>query len=215
MRKEERVRRLLQTLDDLYPDAKCELVYHNNFELLVAVVLSAQTTDQSVNSVTPKLFARYPGPAEMAAADEKELAGYIRRLGLYQSKARNLIALSKKLVSDYEGTVPASRAELLTLPGVGRKTSNVVLSVAFDVPAFAVDTHVERVAKRLKLAKADDSVLDVERKLCRAIPRERWNHTHHQMIFFGRHFCKAAKPSCQQCPLFDICGADIKNKFRS
>ena len=142
----------------------------------------------------------------------KELENDIRKIGLYRNKAKNIIGICQALIRDFNGEVPKTHKELETLPGVGRKTANVVLSVAFEQPALAVDTHVERVSKRLKLAKKDDTVLEVEKKLCKAIPRQRWIKTHHQLIFFGRYFCKATSPMCLECPLFDICSDPIRLK---
>ena len=210
MRKEERVKIILEEINRLFPDAECELNHKNPFDLLIAVVLSAQTTDVSVNKITPALFEKYPTPELLGNADIKDIENLIKRIGLYRNKAKNIKALSMELVRLYNGEVPNNRKSLEALPGVGRKTTNVVLSVAFHQPALAVDTHVERVSKRLKLAKMNDSVLNVEKKLCRAIPRERWNKTHHQFIFFGRYFCKATNPNCQECQLFELCQDSIK-----
>lgn len=215
MRKEERIQIVLNEIDALFPNAHCELIHRNPFELLIAVVLSAQTTDVSVNKITPKLFEKFPTPESLALAEIKEIEEIIKRIGLYRHKAKNIKALSIKLVDEFNGKVPSTKKELESLPGVGRKTANVVVSVAFDQPALAVDTHVERVSKRLKLAKINDSVLDIEKKLCRIIPRNRWNKTHHQLIFFGRYFCKATNPNCEECKLFDLCVDDIKFKKRS
>ncbi|MBQ7953612.1 MAG: endonuclease III, partial [Clostridia bacterium] len=161
---------------------------------------------------TPALFKKYPTAFDLANAKLEEVESLIKRIGLYRNKAKNIIALSKILVANFNGEVPSRRDDLESLPGVGRKTTNVVLSVAFDYPALAVDTHVLRVSKRLKLAKKDDTALDVERKLCRIIPRERWTKSHHQFIFFGRYFCKATSPNCRECPLFDLCQDEIKYK---
>lgn len=212
MKKEERVARVLDAIDTLFPNAECELIHRNAFELLIAVVLSAQTTDKSVNQITPSLFEKYPTPQALAQASIEDLEQALKRIGLYRNKAKNIKRLSEELIDKFGGEVPNTREKLTSLAGVGRKTANVVLSDAFDVPALAVDTHVERVSKRLKLAKKEDSVLDVERKLCRAIPRARWTKTHHQLIFFGRYFCKATSPNCVNCPLFDICVDPIRFK---
>lgn len=212
MRKEERVERVLKVIDDMFPDAKCELKHENPWQLLIAVMMSAQTTDKSVNAITEHLFQKYQSVEDFANADLKELENDIRKIGLYRNKAKNIIGICQALIRDFNGEVPKTHKELETLPGVGRKTANVVLSVAFEQPALAVDTHVERVSKRLKLAKKDDSVLDVEKKLCKAIPKQRWIKTHHQLIFFGRYFCKATSPMCLECPLFDICNDPIRLK---
>ncbi len=212
MRKEERVERVLNVIDEMFPDAKCELKHENPWQLLIAVMMSAQTTDKSVNAITEHLFQKYQSVDDFANADLKELENDIRKIGLYRNKAKNIIGICQALIRDFNGEVPKTHKELETLPGVGRKTANVVLSVAFEQPALAVDTHVERVSKRLKLAKKDDTVLEVEKKLCKAIPRQRWIKTHHQLIFFGRYFCKATSPMCLECPLFDICSDPIRLK---
>ncbi len=212
MRKEERVERVLNVIDEMFPDAKCELKHENPWQLLIAVMMSAQTTDKSVNAITEHLFQKYQSVEDFANADLKELENDIRKIGLYRNKAKNIIGICQALIRDFNGEVPKTHKELETLPGVGRKTANVVLSVAFEQPALAVDTHVERVSKRLKLAKKDDTVLEVEKKLCKAIPRQRWIKTHHQLIFFGRYFCKATSPMCLECPLFDICSDPIRLK---
>ena len=206
---------ILDVLNQMYPDAHVELTHKNHFELLVAVVLSAQTTDVSVNKVTPGLFNRFPTPEAMAIADQKDVEMLIKTIGLYKMKAKNIILLAKQLVEVHQSVVPNSRKSLEALPGVGRKTANVVLSNAFGVPALAVDTHVNRVSKRLKLAKDKDSVVDVEKKLMRKFPRSSWTKLHHQLIFFGRYHCTAKNPQCSNCPLFNVCGYDKKtpNKY--
>ena len=201
----EKTKRVLDYFEELYPDAHCELNHQSVYELLVAVMLSAQTTDKKVNQVTPGLFEKYPTVNDLANASLEELQDQIKVIGLYRNKAKNLKAMAQELVENYHGEVPSTRKELENLPGVGRKTTNVVLSVGFNVPAFAVDTHVERISKRLGFAKKDDSVQDVERKVCRSIERSRWNKAHHQFIFFGRYFCKAQKPNCKECHLYDMC----------
>jgi endonuclease-3 len=201
---------ILDTLDRMYPNAFVELTHKNTFELLVAVVLSAQTTDISVNKVTPKLFELYPTPSDLAKASVSDVEACIKTIGLYKNKAKHIIALSLELIQTYQSEVPSSREALESLPGVGRKTANVVLSNAFNIPALAVDTHVNRVSKRLKIAKEEDSVLEVEHKLMKNFPKKTWTKLHHQLIFFGRYHCLALNPKCQECPFFDICG--YKNK---
>jgi endonuclease-3 len=205
---------IIDEIEQIFPDAKCELNHESIFQLLVAVVLSAQTTDASVNKVTPALFAAYPDAASMAAAQVEDVESYIRSIGLYHSKAKNLVALSQDLMARFDGIVPSSHAELESLAGVGRKTANVVRSVAFDIPSFAVDTHVERVSKRLGLAKPQDSVLKVEEKLKRKIDRSRWNQAHHDLIFFGRYFCTAKKPRCTQCPFASACKKESLEQYK-
>ena len=195
----------MEGLDALYPDAHCELEHRNSFELLIAVTLSAQTTDKRVNSVTPELFSKYPDAAHLAEADLEDVSSIIRPVGLYQNKARNIIRLSKVLVEEYGGEVPKQRMALESLPGVGRKSANVILSNCFDVPAFAVDTHVARVSKRLGIAEEDDDVLKIEKKLMEEFPEEKWGKLHHQFIFFGRYTCKARNPECGGCPFVSFC----------
>lgn len=197
--------RILDTLNEMFPNAECELIHRNPFELAVAVVLSAQATDVSVNKVTPALFEKYPTPEAMAQAELKEIEDCIRTIGLYHNKAKSIQAMSKRLVSDFHGEMPSTMEELLTLPGVGRKSANVILSVCFNVPAIAVDTHVERISKRLGLAQKKDDVYTVEKKLMKKIEQSQWSHAHHLFIFFGRYFCKAKNPMCTNCSLQDIC----------
>lgn len=196
---------ILDEIEKIFPDAHCELNHETPFQLLVAVVLSAQTTDVSVNKVTPALFERYPDAAAMSEASQQEIEPYIRQIGLYRNKARSISALAKELQERFNGIVPSTYKELQSLPGVGRKTANVVRSVAFDIPSFAVDTHVERVSKRLGLAKPTDSVDKVEEKLKRKIDRNRWNQGHHDLIFFGRYLCTARNPKCDTCPFTAFC----------
>ena len=197
--------RWLEVLEQLYPDAACELNHQSPFELLISVILSAQTTDKAVNLVTPQLFSKFPSPVEMAAASIDELEEVLKQIGLFRSKAKHIKATAQMLLEEFGGDVPQSRTKLMKLPGVGRKTANVVLSVAFDIPAVPVDTHVERIAKRLGLAKNGDDVLAVEKKLQRKIPRDLWNVSHHQMIHFGRYFCTAQNPHCDACLLTNQC----------
>lgn len=203
--------RILSTLSEQFPDAHCELIHRNPYELAVAVVLSAQATDVSVNKVTPALFEAYPTPALMAAATLPEIEEKIRTIGLYRNKAKSIQALSKRLTEEFNGEMPKTMEELLTLPGVGRKSANVILSVCFDVPAIAVDTHVERISKRLGLARKNDDVFTVEKKLMKKIPKQEWSHAHHLFIFFGRYFCKAKNPQCDDCKLQDLCKEKNKN----
>ena len=196
---------IIKYLDELYPDARCELNHRSGFELLIAVVLSAQTTDERVNSVTPELFSKYSDARSLSEADIKDVEKIIKPIGLYHNKAVNIIKLSKKLVDDYDGEVPDDRGSLESLPGVGRKTANVVLSNCFDYPAFAVDTHVSRVSKRLGIAEEGDDPMKIEEKLMDMFPRRMWGKLHHQFIFFGRYKCKAMKPECSGCRLRKYC----------
>ena len=195
---------ILAELERLYPDAKPALHYRNPFELLVAVILSAQCTDVKVNAVTPALFAAYPDAQALAAADPLEIETYIRTCGLYHNKAKNLVATANILMQAYGGEVPADHEKLTQLPGVGRKTANVVMSCAFGADAIAVDTHVFRVSNRLGLADAGD-VLKTERQLMQNIPREKWSLAHHWIIFHGRRVCAARKPDCENCTLRSWC----------
>ena len=195
----------VQTMGDLFPDAHCELNHRNAFELLIATILSAQATDVGVNKVTPRLFERFPTPAHLAEASEEAVIECIQSLGLYRSKAKNIRLCAQQLLERFNGEVPSTREELVSLAGVGRKTANVVMSVAFNIPAFAVDTHVERISKRLQICRQKDTVLEVEETLCRKIPKELWSRAHHWMIFFGRYHCVARKPKCHECPLLEMC----------
>ncbi|MEX1029415.1 MAG: endonuclease III [Paenibacillaceae bacterium] len=199
------VRYMLDTMAGMFPDAHCELNHSNPFELTIAVLLSAQCTDETVNKVTTDLFHKYKKPVDYIAVPLEELEQDIRRIGLYRNKAKFIQSLCRMLIGDFHGELPTMHEDLVKLPGVGRKTANVVVSNAFGVPAIAVDTHVERVAKRLGLAGLADSVLKVEEKLMKQIPREEWTITHHRLIFFGRYHCKAQNPRCEVCPLVDIC----------
>lgn len=201
----QQIRYCLDEIATMFPNAHCELVHRNPFELLIAVVLSAQCTDALVNKVTKQLFEKYKTPEDYVSVSLEELQQDIRSIGLYRNKAKNIQQLCRILIEKYDGNVPQSRDELMKLPGVGRKTANVVVSVAFGVPAIAVDTHVERVSKRLGICRWKDSVLEVEETLMRKIPKEEWSVTHHRLIFFGRYHCKAQSPRCDACPLLHLC----------
>lgn len=205
---------ILDTLDQMFPNATVELNHKNHFELLVAVVLSAQTTDVQVNKITPQLFASYPTPEALAQADLKDIENHLKSIGLYRNKAKHIKKLSEDLIVKYSSKVPDNRGALESLPGVGRKTANVVLSNAFGIPALAVDTHVARVSVRLGFAKEQDSVLVIEQKLMKKIPKNKWQQAHHQFIFFGRYHCLARSPKCNTCPLYDICKYPDKSKYR-
>ncbi len=205
MLNKQQINRCLDEMENMFPDAHCELRHENPFELVIAVLLSAQCTDALVNKVTESLFKKYKTPHDYLDVSLEELQQDIRSIGLYRNKAKNIQKLCELLLSDYHGEVPEEHEELVKLPGVGRKTANVVVSVAFGVPALAVDTHVERVSKRLGICRWKDSVLEVEKTLMRKIPKEKWSDTHHRLIFFGRYHCKAQSPQCDVCPLLDIC----------
>ncbi|MBE7118899.1 endonuclease III [Bacillus cereus] len=199
------IRYCLDTMADMYPEAHCELIHDNPFELVIAVALSAQCTDALVNKVTKNLFKKYKTPEDYLSVSLEELQQDIRSIGLFRNKAKNIQKLCQMLLDDYNGKVPEDRDELTKLPGVGRKTANVVVSVAFGIPAIAVDTHVERVSKRLAICRWKDSVLEVEKTLMKKIPMDEWGVTHHRMIFFGRYHCKAQRPQCEECRLLEIC----------
>lgn len=195
---------ILAELERLYPDAKPALHFDNPYQLLVAVILSAQCTDVKVNAVTPALFAAYPDAHALAKAEPLDVEDYIRTCGLYHNKAKNLVATAKTLVEQYGGEVPADHEKLTQLPGVGRKTANVVMSCAFGADAIAVDTHVFRVSNRLGLADAND-VLKTEQQLMQSIPKSKWSLAHHWIIFHGRRVCAARKPDCAACTLSSWC----------
>lgn len=195
----------IDEMDKLFPDAHCELIHDNPFELVVAVSLSAQCTDALVNKVTKNLFQKYKSPEDYLNASLEELQNDIKSIGLYRNKAKNIQKMCYSIIHEFDGIVPQKREELMKLAGVGRKTANVVMSVAFDEPAIAVDTHVERVSKRLAISRWKDSVFEVEESLMKKIPKERWTKTHHTLIFFGRYHCKAQNPNCLECPLLSIC----------
>lgn len=209
----EKMERILDEFDRMFPDAACELVHDNELELLIAVMLSAQTTDASVNKLTKTLFQKYRTVEDYAHAPIEQLENDLHTIGLYRNKAKNVKAMAQQLIAEFDGKVPCDHEALQTLPGVGRKTANVVVSEGFKVPAIAVDTHVERISKRLGIALKKDSVLTVEKKLMKAVPKERWIKTHHQMIFFGRYHCKSMNPMCQDCRLIDICKEPKRKKY--
>ncbi|HAD25225.1 MAG TPA: endonuclease III [Alphaproteobacteria bacterium] len=186
------------------PEPQSELEYRNAYTLLVAVVLSAQATDKGVNKATGPLFAVADTPAQMVALGEDKVRDYIKSIGLFRNKAKNVIALSEKLIAEFGGAVPRERAALESLPGVGRKTANVVLNVAFGEPTMAVDTHIFRLGNRTGLAPGK-TPLEVEKKLVKRIPAEFMRHAHHWLILHGRYVCKARKPDCPNCVVADLC----------
>ncbi|NLW70153.1 MAG: endonuclease III [Eubacteriaceae bacterium] len=200
----EKIPEFIERMTAAYPDAKCGLNFASAYGLLISTVLSAQCTDKRVNEVTAKLFSRAESPSEMLSLGYEKLAEIIRPCGLYQTKAKHIIALSQILDSEYGGEVPGTKQELLRLPGVGVKTANVVLSNAFGIPAIAVDTHVFRVANRLGLAKAATPE-KTELQLNEALPIKSWSDMHHRLIWHGRQICHARKPLCDACPVRDMC----------
>ena len=196
---------MIDVIADMFPDAECELRHDNAFELTIAVLLSAQCTDILVNKVTKSLFAKYKTPEDYLNVSDEELQNDIKSIGLYRNKAKNIKKLCQSLLNKFDGEIPQTHQELESLAGVGRKTANVVMSVAFNEPSLAVDTHVERVSKRLGINRWKDNVRQDEDRLCAVIPKDRWNKSHHQLIFFGRYHCLARKPKCDICPLFNDC----------
>ena len=198
------INEILDRLRSEYPDAGCALGHRNTFELIVAVALSAQTTDVSVNKVTPALFAKYPSAEALAEASQEDVIEIIKAIGMYKTKSKNIIAMAKSLVENHGGDVPCDYKKLVALPGVGRKTANVVLSVGFGQQRIAVDTHVFRVTNRIGLVQEKD-VLKTELALMEVLPEPRWTEAHHSLIFHGRRCCSARNPGCDRCVLNDMC----------
>ena len=195
---------VMEELEAMHPEAACALDHRSNYELLISVVLSAQTTDVSVNKVTPALFEKYPTPYDLAQADPGDVAEIIKTIGLYKNKSVNIVKLAGKLTEDFEGEVPADFDKLVSLPGVGRKTANVIMAEAFGEPAIAVDTHVFRVSNRIGLTDAKD-VDNTEEQLKKRLPKKQWIRAHHLLIFHGRKICHARKADCNSCGLNEIC----------
>lgn len=202
--------KILDYLDELFLNPKCELNYNKDYELLIAIVLSAQTTDKRVNKVTEVLFKKYSNLKELSVANISDIEDIIREIGTFRRKSIYVKEIALRLVNDGYDYVPNDRSYIEKLPGVGHKTANVFLSNIYDEPAIAVDTHVSRVSKRLGLVNKNDDVIKIEKKLEKKIPRDRWSKTHHQLVLFGRYYCKAIKPECDNCKLKDIC--KYKNK---
>jgi endonuclease-3 len=202
--------RAIDILNTTYPNADCELRYKTPFQLLIATILSAQTTDIKVNQVTETLFVEYPDLEAFLTLTVEELQGKIKTIGLHKSKANNIIRTCRLLAEKYKGKVPKNLEDLTSLYGVGRKTANVVLANAFNEPAIAVDTHVFRVSNRIGIVKSKNP-LETEKQLMKAIPKEMWSKAHHLLIWHGRRICKARKPECYRCPLLEICKYKDKN----
>lgn len=198
-------REILEYLDKLYPNPKCELNYSKDYELLLAIVLSAQTTDKRVNKVTEVLFKKYPSIYELSEVPVSEIEDIIREIGTFRRKSIYIHEITSRLVEDGYDYIPNDRRYIESLPGVGHKTANVFLSNIYDEPAIAVDTHVSRVSKRLGLVSKDDDVVKIEKKLEKKIPKDRWSKTHHQLVLFGRYNCKAIKPECASCGIKEFC----------
>lgn len=212
MTQKERYERLIAYFESARPDAETELHFSNPYELLVAVILSAQCTDKRVNMVTPALFAAYPTPEALAQATAEQVFGYISSISYPNNKSKHLVGMAQKLVADFGGEVPSDIDELQTLPGVGRKTANVIASVVFNLPALAVDTHVFRVANRIGLTKNSKTPLQTERTLVSHIPAEKIPIAHHWLILHGRYVCQARKPHCGECGIADICQFHLSKK---
>lgn len=209
MRKQQR-EAILARLEETYKGTETALNYSTPFELLVAVIMSAQCTDERVNKITARIFPKYNTPEKMGALSQEQLEEEIRDCGLFRSKAKNLLATCKMLTEEYNSVIPDTVEELMKLPGVGKKTANVVASIVYKVPSIAVDTHVFRVSHRLGLAKGDDP-LAVEKELQKAIPKNKWSDAHHWLIWHGRKICKARKPLCSECVLVELCPYKEKN----
>lgn len=208
---QEKIEKIIKTFKEKYPDPESALNYNNEFELLVATILSAQTTDKQVNKVTSNLFDKYNTPEEFASLKPEELEKEIKSIGLYRNKSKYIVNTAQKLLDEYNGQVPDTREQLTNLSGVGRKTANVVLSCAFTKDAFPVDTHVFRLANRIGLVNSDN-VREVEEGLMKVIPQKYWSKMHHWLIFHGREVCKAQNPRCKECKIKNICNY-YQNKF--
>ena len=205
MTKQEKINKTLEFIDSLFPDAKCELFYNQDYELAIAVMLSAQTTDKAVNKVTSVLFSRFPTVESLKNAELSEIENIIKSIGLYKNKARNIKDLAMVLVDEFSGVLPSDKNDLQRLPGIGNKSAGVIRCEVFKIPDLPVDTHIIRISNRLGFADVKDEPIDIEHKLKKLIPEDRWIKTHHQLIHFGRYFCTAKKPRCEACKLRDFC----------
>lgn len=204
-----KIKDLTTFLDEIFPNVGCELIYHHDYELVIAVMLSAQTTDKSVNKVTQVLFSHFPSLDALANASIKDIQEDIHSIGLYKNKANNVIGIAKKLISDFSYQVPSDKELLQTLPGVGNKTAGVIRAEIFKIPDLPVDTHILRIAKRLKFVKDNATPLEVEKTLKKLIDESSWIKIHHQLIHFGRYFCLARNPNCENCKLRSYCGKKL------
>ncbi|MBR0439615.1 MAG: endonuclease III [Bacilli bacterium] len=200
-----KINEIISYMDTLYPNVGCELNYHKDYELVIAVMLSAQTKDSAVNAVTAVLFNKYPTLEQLADTDIKDIEEILRSIGLYKNKAKNLKAICHTLLRDYDGKVPEEKNVLQTLPGVGNKTAGVIRAEIFHIPELPVDTHILRISKRLKLTDQNADATETEQKLKRLFPKDRWIKTHHQLIHFGRYTCTAKNPQCENCKLSRFC----------
>ncbi|XCY61906.1 endonuclease III [Streptococcus iniae] len=201
----ERLKKVLTIIGEMFPEAKGELVWQTPFQLLIAVILSAQTTDKAVNKVTPLLWAKYPEIEDLAVTNLSDVENCLRTIGLYKNKAKNIIKTANLILQQFHGELPKTHKELESLPGVGSKTANVVLGEVYGIPGIAVDTHVARVSKRLAISAQDADVSEIEADLMKKIPKKDWVITHHRLIFFGRYHCLAKNPKCDICPLQSYC----------
>lgn len=201
----ERLKKILAIIGEMYPEARGELEWETPFQLLIAVILSAQTTDKAVNKITPNLWKKYPEIADLANANLEDVEDCLRTIGLYKNKAKNIVKTARAILRDFDGKVPKTHKELESLLGVGRKTANVVLAEVYGIPSIAVDTHVSRIAKRLNISAPDADVTEIEQDLMKKIPKKDWILTHHRLIFFGRYHCLAKKPKCDICPVQAYC----------
>lgn len=201
----ERLKKILAIIGEMYPEARGELEWETPFQLLIAVILSAQTTDKAVNKITPNLWKKYPEIADLANANLEDVEDCLRTIGLYKNKAKNIVKTARAILRDFDGKVPKTHKELESLPRVGRKTANVVLAEVYGIPSIAVDTHVSRIAKRLNISAPDADVTEIEQDLMKKIPKKDWILTHHRLIFFGRYHCLAKKPKCDICPVQAYC----------
>ena len=198
-------KQIAEYIDSLFPNAKCELFYQKDYELVIAVMLSAQTTDKAVNQVTESLYKDYPSLEALDKASLGEIESHIKRLGMCKNKAANIKGISHVLLTDFNGIVPSNKDLLQTLPGIGNKSAGVIRAEVFKIPDLPVDTHIIRITNRLGIANKNDEPIDIERKLKKIIPEDSWIKSHHQLIHFGRYFCTARSPKCAECKLKDIC----------
>ena len=205
MNKKEKINRILDFIDSLFPNAKCELFYNKDYELAIAVMLSAQTTDKAVNLVTKSLFEKYQSLQDYEDAPIEDIENIIKSIGLYRNKALNIKGLAHTLITDFNGVLPSDKKALQTLPGIGNKSAGVIRCEVFKIPDLPVDTHIIRISNRLGLANEKDEPIDIEMKLKRIIDENRWIKTHHQLIHFGRYFCTAKNPRCEDCKLAEFC----------
>ena len=205
MNKKEKINRILDFIDSLFPNAKCELFYNKDYELAIAVMLSAQTTDKAVNLVTKSLFEKYQSLQDYEDAPIEDIENIIKSIGLYRNKALNIKGLAHTLITDFNGVLPSDKKALQSLPGIGNKSAGVIRCEVFKIPDLPVDTHIIRISNRLGLANEKDEPIDIEMKLKRIIDENRWIKTHHQLIHFGRYFCTAKNPRCEDCKLAEFC----------